>query len=172
MSSRRADRLRVALLAWAACGVHLAAAAGECRDAVRPLLLQNPPDRARMLEAQAFCAAQAEAGDVDATYQLALLLLGPLDWDPDSAIPMIRTAADAGVPEAQYWLAWQYEEGPLLPNDAAEALRWYRLAGDNDHRLALSRLADAYRDGALGLPIDARRAARMRARADRCKDRG
>jgi len=146
--------------------------AGDCRDTLRPLLLENPPVRERLLEAQRLCATEAEAGDVDAIYQSALLHLGLLDWDPDAAIPMIQTAARGGVAEAQYWLAWQYEEGPLLPNDAELALEWYERAAVEEHYLALDRLASAYRNGELGLAIDARKAADMRARADRCKARG
>ena len=143
--------------------------AGDCRDTLRPLLLENPPDHERLLDAQRLCTAEAEAGDADAVYQSALLHLGLLDWNPDAAIPMIQTAARDGVAEAQYWLAWQYEEGPLLPNDAELALEWYQRAADDEHYLALDRLAFAYRNGELGLAIDARKAAAMRARADRCK---
>jgi len=148
------------------------ALAGECRDVLRPVLLENPPVRERVLEAQALCTAEANAGDADAVYQSALLHLGLLDWDPETAIPMIQAAAQGGVAEAQYWLAWQYEEGPLLPDDAALARDWYERAGDNEHRLALDRLAAAYQNGELGLEIDADKSAEMRARAERCKDQG
>ncbi len=147
------------------------AGAGECRDSLRPLLLQNPPDRLALQEIRQLCSAAAEAGDADALYQSALFSLGLLEWDVDAAILLIGEAARLGVAEAQYWLAWQYEEGPLLPDDAALALHWYERAGDNDHRLALDRLATAYRDGELGLESSARRAAEMRARAERCKDK-
>lgn len=137
---------------------------------LQPLLLDNPPERSSLLRAQAVCAAEADSGDPDATYQSALFHLGLLDWDVETALPMIHDAADRGVAEAQYWLAWQYDEGPLLSNDSALALQWYELAGDNEHRLALDRLADAYRDGDLGLEPSTRKAAEMRARAERCKD--
>ena len=76
----------------------------------------------------------------------------------------------AGVPEAQYWMAWQRETGTLLAADVAEALRWYRLAAEAEHRLALTRLADAYTAGELGLPVDAREAEAWRARAAACVD--
>lgn len=144
--------------------------AGECRAILQPLLLDNPPDRGALVDAQSLCVAEADAGDADALYQSALLHLGLLDWNVDAAIPMIRSAAERGIAEAQYWLAWQYDAGPLLPDDAGRALRWYELAGDNEHRLALDRLADAYQQGELGLEPSARRAAEMRARAERCKD--
>jgi len=146
------------------------AVAGECRETLRPLLLQNPPNPARVRQASALCSAEAKAGDADALYQSALFHLGLIDWNVDAAVPMIQTAADQGIAEAQYWLAWQYEEGPLLPNDMELALRWYELAGANEHRLALGRLADAYQNGELGLSRSARKAAEMRARAERCKN--
>lgn len=147
------------------------AAAGECRGALRPLLTQNPPNATALVGVRTLCRAEAEAGDADSMYQLALFFLGLGEWDVDAAIPLIRGAADAGVPEAQYWLAWQYEEGPLLVNDRERARFWYERASDNDHRLALSRLAAAYRYGELGLRADSRKAAEMRARAERCQNR-
>ena len=162
--------LRILILLIAASAVADTASA-TCREALRPLLLQSPPEQSALREVQALCAAAAEAGDADALYQSALFHLGLLDWDVDTAIPMIQTAAREGVPEAQYWLAWQYEEGPLLPNDAELALQWYELAGDHEHRLALDRLANAYQNGELGLQANHRKAAEMRARAERCKDK-
>jgi len=97
----------------------------RCRDALRPVLLQENPDRAVLPDIRVLCEGQAKAGDPDALYQLSLLHLGLLDWQPDKAIPMIRSAAQSDVPEAQYWLAWQYESGPLLENDPVLALHWY-----------------------------------------------
>ncbi len=142
----------------------------RCRDALRPALLQINPDEALLSDAQRLCAGQAEAGDPDALYQYSLLHLGLIDWQPEKAIPMIRSAARSGIPEAQYWLAWQRESGPLLDNDAELALKWYLRAGERDHRLALSRLASIYANGELGVPADARQASLFRARAARCEN--
>lgn len=167
MKNLRPAVLLIPLLAVFVTGPALA----ECRAILRPLMLENPPDQAALRAAQTLCAAEAETGDADALYQGALFHLGLLGWDVDAAIPMIQTAASEGIPEAQYWLAWQYEEGPLLPNDQQLALRWYELAGDNEHRLALDRLAAAYQNGELGLAANTRKAAEMRARAERCKDK-
>ena len=153
--------------AMAACAE--ARVEASCRDVVRPLLLQQPPDQARLPTVQRLCEQQARRGNADAQYQLALLHLGVADWNPDRAIPLIQAAASAGVPEAQYWLAWQLEEGPLLPNDQAEALRWYRAASDQEHKIALDRLALAYQAGELGLEPDVRQASLYRARAARCE---
>lgn len=171
MTNLRLLRILIPLMTLVAASAVADTAAGACRAALRPLLLQSPPDLLALREVQALCAAEAEAGDPDAMYQSALFHLGLLDWDVEAAIPMIQTAARQGVPEAQYWLAWQYEEGPLLQNDTELSLQWYELAGDNAHRLALDRLADAYQDGELGLQANHRKAAEMRARAERCKDK-
>ena len=152
----------------------LAAAApapGDCRAAVRPLLLQNPPPAEGLRQVRELCEAAMRAGEPDAEYQMAMLHLGPIDWDVDAAVPMIKSAAASGVAEAQYWLAWQYEEGPLLPNDSGLALQWYRAAGENEHQLALARLATAYQNGELGLEVDAKKATEMRAKAEACANR-
>jgi TPR repeat protein len=161
--------MRLAILCLALCTAAAdIAVAGGCRVALAPLLLQSAPDKAVLGRVRELCLAEADRGDPDSLYQVSLFHLGLLDWDVDTALPMIRSAADRGVAEAQYWLAWQYEEGPLLPNDAELALRWYHAAGDGEHRLALNRLAAAYQRGELGLASDARKAAEFRARAARC----
>ena len=144
--------------------------ARECRARVGPLLLQQDPDREALRVAEAACLLAANSGSHDATYRLAFFRLGLLDWQPEAAIELISTAAQGGVAEARYWLAWQYESGPLLPNAPGLALSWYLAAADLEHKLALVRLADAYRNGELGLAPDARKAAMLRARAERCEN--
>jgi len=141
-----------------------------CRDALRPVLLQANPDPAALIDIQHVCEGQAAAGDPDALYQLSLLHLGLLDWQPDKAIPMLRSAAESGISEAQYWMAWQREAGPLLDNDPERALHWYLLAGKQEHRLALGRLADIYANGELGEMADNKKASQYRAQAARCKN--
>lgn len=145
------------------------ASAGECRGSLRPLLLVPQPDATALAEVRRLCAAEADAGDADALYQLALFHLGLAgEWQPDAAIPMIRDAAGAGVSEAQYWLAWQLEEGPLLTHDTAAARGWYQRAAAASHRLALARLARAYERGELGLERDPLLAAEYKARQAQC----
>lgn len=146
------------------------AGAGECRSALRPLLLDANPDPNALADVRALCAAEAGAGSADARYQLALFDLGLGGTrQPDSAIPLIREAAAAGVPEAQYWLAWQHEAGPLLPHDEAIALGWYRRAANAGHRLAVGRLAEAYELGELGLARNPALAAQFKARQSQCQ---
>ena len=145
------------------------ALAGQCRARVRPLLLTTEAEPGELAQVRELCSAEADAGDPQATYQLALLALGVAgNFDPDKAIPLISDAASRGVAEAQYWLAWQYEAGPLLPHDSAMALDWYQRAAVLNHRLALARLADAYEHGELGVTADARTAEDYRARQSRC----
>jgi TPR repeat protein len=140
----------------------------QCRAELRPLLLQANPNQERLLQIRHICQVEADAGDPEAAYQLSFFYLGLVTWDVEKATSLILTAAQMGISEAQYWLAWQYEAGPLLPHDRPQALRWYELAAGNEHRLALARLAQAYENGELGLEADARRAIRFRARAERC----
>ncbi len=160
----------VSLFGCLACLLCLAQSslAGECRDRLKPLLLASAPSPVHLAAARNLCVGAYDRGDPDAAYQLALLDLGLEVWRPARAIPLVKSAATAGVSEAQYWLAWQHEEGPLLPNDWAQALYWYQSAAEQEHRLALQRLADAYARGELGLKPDARLAMNMRSRAQRC----
>lgn len=149
----------------------LLAAPGDCRAGLQPLLLQPEPLASDLARVRQLCAAAADAGDADATYQLALFSLGlGGNWQPAEAIPLIRSAADRGVPEAQYWLAWQSESGPVLAHDPAVALSWYRKAAAGRHRLALQRLAEASERGELGLPVDERQALEYRAEIRRCDE--
>jgi hypothetical protein len=145
------------------------ALAGECRASLRPLLLSREPEAVALDQVRQLCQSEADGGDAGALYQLALTWLGPGgQWEPDRAIPMIHAAAERGVPEAQYWLAWQYESGPLLSHDGATALGWYLRSAEANHRLALARLAEAYARGELGLPVEPNRALEYRARQARC----
>lgn len=150
-------------------GAGQSAWSGECRQALRPLLLTPTPPAAALAEVRVLCRSEADAGDADALYQLALFHLGlGGEWQPEAAIPMIREAAAAGVPEAQYWLAWQHESGELLAHDDVAAVDWYRRAANANHRLANARLAQAHAKGELGLAADALQAAEFRAREARC----
>jgi hypothetical protein len=142
--------------------------AGECGAMLRSIMLQQNPSTDHVEFVRSLCVEEAESGDVDSHYRLSFFYLGFGGWQPDKAIPIIQDAALNGVSEAQYWLAWQYETGPLLPNDPELALRWYTAASHADHRLALSRLAEAYEAGALGLSKDAAKAREFQAAAARC----
>lgn len=145
--------------------------AGICRSELRPLLLQAEPDATALASVRTVCETEANAGDADATYQLALFHLGlGGEWSPAEAIPLIRFAAERDISEAQYWLAWQSESGPELPHDQSVALEWYQRAAANRHRLALERLVTAYEQGELGLPVDEKQALKLRAQIRKCED--
>lgn len=144
------------------------AVAADCRAEVRALLVQPEPAAASVADAQRVCTAASAAGDPVATYHLALLDLGPAGWHPERATPLIMEAAEAGVPEAQYWLAWQLDSGPLLPNNPAAARGWYEAAAAQSHRLALLRLAEVYERGELGARVAPARAADLRELAAQC----
>ncbi len=149
---------------WPAVG-----SAIDCASDGRSLLLSTAPDASRIAEVRAVCETEAANGDATATYQLALFDLGLGGiWEPDTAIVRMLDAASGGVPEAQYWLAWQYEAGPLLPDDPDLSLEWYRQAAEGNHVLALGRLAQAYEFGELGLPVDPQEAAAYRALQAQC----
>jgi TPR repeat protein len=153
------------------CLLAVPAWAGDCRSLVRPLLLQPNPASTELTRARSLCDAEAAAGDPEATYQLSFFHLGlGGNWQPELAIPLIRSAADDGITEAQYWLAWQTEAGPALSHDSQIALDWYEKAAAGNHRLALQRLADAWEHGELGLPVNARKSLELRARIRRCEE--
>jgi TPR repeat protein len=141
----------------------------DCAADTRALLATSEPDVTRLSEVRSACEADAASGDPLATYQLALFDLGLGGaWDPATATTRMLDAAAGGVPEAQYWLAWQYETGPLLPDDVALSLQWYERAANGNHVLALGRLAQAYEFGELGLNVDTIRAANYRALQAQC----
>jgi TPR repeat protein len=159
------------LLLFGLSSVAVTASAGDCRSLLRPLLLQANPAPEALERVRSVCRGEADAGDPEATYQLSLFSLGLAgNWQPEQAIPLIRSAADQGVTEAQYWLAWQSESGPELPHDPVVALGWYEKAAAGRHRLALQRLADAWERGELGLPVDERKALEFRVQIRRCEE--
>jgi TPR repeat protein len=169
MSNFRLNRF--ALAGWLLCCCQVPAWAGTCRSELRPLLLQPQPAPSAIAAVRSVCEAEASAGDADASYQLALFHLGlGGEWRPEEAIPLIRSAAERDVSEAQYWLAWQSESGPELPHDQAVALGWYQRAAAGRHRLALERLATARERGELGLAPDANEALRLRAQIRQCEE--
>jgi len=159
------------LLLWALVLLGPPALAGQCRTQLRPLLLSSAPPPDRLAAVRSLCEAEAGQGDADALYQLSFFHLGlGGSFDASAAIPLIRQAADQGVSEAQYWLAWQSEAGPELPHDAAVALDWYQKAASSRHRLALQRLAVAYEQGELGLTPDPVQALALRAQIRQCEE--
>ena len=59
----------------------------------------------------------------------------------------LRARAEVGDSEAQYTLGVAYADGLGVPQDNSEAVRWTRLAADQDLAEAQSHLASMYRQG-------------------------
>ena len=57
-----------------------------------------------------------------------------------SSVEEIRKGAEAGDPEAQRYLGVCFQTGQGMPQDNAEAVRWFRLAGEQNDPEALCYL--------------------------------
>ena len=62
-------------------------------------------------------------------------------------------AIESGYSHAQYWLVRMYDQGRGVPQDDAEAAKWFRLAAEQGHIGAQSDLGFAYSAGR-GVPRD------------------
>ena len=70
-----------------------------------------------------------------------------------TALTVIRPLAEQGNAVAQYNLGVSCDQGWGVPQDAAEAVKWYRLAADQGYSLAQQNLGDIY-SGGRGVPRD------------------
>jgi TPR repeat protein len=66
---------------------------------------------------------------------------------------LLRPLAEQGVAGAQVNLGLMYENGSGVPQDYAEAVKWYRLAADQNHPRAQFLLGNMYANGR-GVPQD------------------
>ena len=66
---------------------------------------------------------------------------------------LVRQLADEGHAVAQFVLGFMYHEGQGVPQDYAEAARWYRKAADQENAHARFNLGVMYRGGQ-GVPQD------------------
>nr|WP_067286613.1 tetratricopeptide repeat protein [Marinobacterium profundum] len=68
----------------------------------------------------------------------------------------LQQAADKGDSKACYQMGRIFEQGfeHHFPPDLAKSLHYYRLAAEQQHPLAVRRLADVYRKGELGQSAD------------------
>ena len=80
--------------------------------------------------------------------------------DYATAIQEWTPLANAGVSGVQSMLGFMYSTGQGVPQDAAEAVKWYRLAADQGHAKAQHNLGLMYRRGR-GVPIDFVEAAKL-----------
>jgi Sel1 repeat len=79
-----------------------------------------------------------------------------------------KPAAEKGNAHAQTMMGLLYYFGHGVPQSYSEAARWYQLAADQEHSVALANLADIYNEG-LGVAIDYDKAHKLWKRA---ADRG
>ena len=142
----------------------------------RVLLLMDQPRAARLVAQQALRAGfdveeQQDLGAlVDEIDEYVAARAEPV---PDSAPPAdpprntinrFLRAADQGDATAQYNLGDAYRRGEGVPEDDAEAVRWYRLAAEQGHARAQNSLALMYAEGK-GVPQDYAEAVRWYRRA-------
>ena len=71
----------------------------------------------------------------------------PTGSEETAEIAALRVDANAGDADSQYSLAVMYANGLGVPQDAAEAVRWFRLAAEQGHASAQSSLGFAYANG-------------------------
>jgi TPR repeat protein len=64
-----------------------------------------------------------------------------------SSLQEVRTSAEQGDATAQYNLAVAYDSGESVPQDYAEAVKWYRKAADQGYPSAQSNLGNMYENG-------------------------
>ena len=94
--------------------------------------------------------AQAEAGDAEAQYALAMQLRFGVGVPQDLAAgaAWLLRAAEKGYLEAQFTLGLLYEQGrDGVPRDYVEAVAWLRTAAEAGHRMAIFELAEMYDTG-------------------------
>jgi len=111
--------------------------------------------------AQNWLSRAAKQGKTDAINLLAIIrdtVSFATKIYQESAEVLIERAKN-GDPQAQYELGLRYESGAWDVNqDNAKALLWLTRAAKNGNRIAMAALADIYRHGNLGVPVDTVRA--------------
>jgi len=71
----------------------------------------------------------------------------------ESPLEDLRSCAEQGYAEAQVQLGFRYDNGEGVPEDDAEAVRWYRLSAEQGYVLAQHNLGVMYLNGR-GVPQD------------------
>ena len=86
-------------------------------------------------------------------FALALAVI-PVGVDAQAPeLAQLRALAEQGNAVAQNNLGVRYDNGRGVPEDDAEAVRWYRLAADQEYAIAQFNLGLMYRHGE-GVPED------------------
>ena len=92
------------------------------------------------------CAPQEQEEVSESAYE-------GLERIANSELDALLVRAEAGDAEAQNILGSSYSSGFGVPEDHAEAVRWYRLAAEQGHASAQGRLGNGYANGQ-GVPQD------------------
>jgi uncharacterized protein len=132
--------------------LRLAADQGHA-DAIYRLRQQYPEGTER----DALLLKAGELGSLEAQRDLgALHATG--DWtgphDAVRAVEWYRRAAERGHPDAQYNLGFMYLLGDGVQADPEEGLKWLRRSADQGDESSFRLLADLYRNGYYGVPLD------------------
>lgn len=88
--------------------------------------------------------------DEEAHDRILDLLKG--DWGKETFTQM-KSYAENGHAEAQYYLGIMYDDGKGVEQDSAQAAQWYRRAAENGMAAAQCNLAGMYETGD-GVPTD------------------
>jgi TPR repeat protein len=89
----------------------------------------------------------SDAGDAQAWYALGVVYLNGIgvEFDFDKALGYLRKGAEAGDADCQTSMGMIYQAGDKIPGgvkaDGAEAVKWYRMAAEQDHTEAIWHLA-------------------------------
>jgi TPR repeat protein len=93
--------------------------------------------------------ARAEAGDVEAQFQLARRYLTGqgMPKDPAAAAEWLQKAAEQGDARAQVNLAAAYAQGRGVTRDDAAAVNWLMRAAQQKHPRAMYELGERFMNG-------------------------
>ena len=151
--------VRAGLAAWLACGA-IAVSAAPTDEHARGLQAYHQGDVATAMH---LLRAPANAGHA-ASQTLLAFILDRADFAAE-ALPLYRAAAQQGDAEAHAGLANLYLQGRGIAKDEKQALAHFSKAAELGHAASVAVLAQAWREGRMGLKPDAAEAARWQARA-------
>ena len=111
----------------------------------------------------------AELGDTEAQFNLAMIYgTKGAHWNPTDSERWFQTSAENGNVFAQYAKGTACSRG--IPTDYAEAMKWFRLAAEQDCMLAMFDIGTIYENG-LGVERDFKEAIKWYALAAEHGDR-
>ncbi len=102
--------------------------------------------RGDLVEAAREFTRLAQGGNRLAQFNLAVMHANNEvpDASTQTALLLLRVAAERGLTQAMYALGESYETGTLTPKDLAASAQWYRRAADAGHDAAAVAIATAY----------------------------